>query len=76
MDKLKRDDERESYCCAPVDQRIGHLAFTQSSAGSSPAGSIDGCNALLGLYQLWLADRAEYERQLGDWSQCGRHWLN
>lgn len=56
MDKLKRTDERESYCIdASVDQRIGHPAFTRNSAGSSPAGGTEGgCNMIR--YLQWLEE--------------------
>ncbi len=59
MDKLKRDDERESYpSYASVAQRPEPLAFTQLDAGSNPAGGIEGGDTML-QYLQWLQARCE-----------------
>lgn len=75
MDKLKRSDQRESYCSASIAQPAEQPAFTRTVGGSNPSGSIDGCNALLALYQLWRRDRKAYEEQT-QWGRCPVRWLN
>jgi hypothetical protein len=50
MDKLKRTDQRESYCYASVAQRIEQPAFTRASVGSSPTGGTEAESAMLAYF--------------------------
>lgn len=67
MNRLKRTDERESYCYASVAQPEEQSAFNRSVAGSSPAGGTEAESARLA-YFVDKQERGVAVLENGEWN--------